>query len=466
MKQRLLFAFLLLSLCAGLQAQTARKFELKNSADGLSTLYAFLPQHPTGRAVVCCPGGGYEFLAMQSEGTDWAPYFNNQGIAFFVLKYRMPHGDRSLPIGDALQAMQTVRDSARAWHINPSDVGIMGSSAGGHLASTVCTHAGYALRPDFAILFYPVITMEETQSHAGSTRNLLGDERFNEEVVREYSNHLQVQRHLTPRTLVLLANDDGLVPPLTNGVAYYTAMRQAGNECAMYVYPTGGHGFGFQRQFEFHDQLMSDLSAWLSSFRAPRQDAVRVACIGNSITDGMGIDMAEAEGYPARLQQLLGEGYRVMNFGVSARTVLNKGDWPYQHERAWRDALSYNPDRVVLMLGTNDSKPYNWQHGSEFEHDYQQLIDSLQALSAKPRISLCTPIPGQNLSWGINDSTISRAIIPIIRRLAKRNGLPLIDLHARFSNKDGRQLQRDGVHPTARGAAQLAEIVCRELKKN
>ncbi len=111
---------------------------------------------------------------MDHEGHQWAEFFNKQGIAFFVLKYRMPNGDRTIPLGDAYQAIRTVRDSASIWHINPQDVGIMGFSAGGHLASSVSTHAEYAARPDFSILFYPVISMDERITHKGSCVNFPG----------------------------------------------------------------------------------------------------------------------------------------------------------------------------------------------------------------------------------------------------------------------------------------------------
>ena len=159
MMGRMLLSFLLLfPMALSVSAQeTARKFRLSLSADGEAQLFAYLPSSPTGRAVVDCPGGGYAHLAMEHEGHQWADYFNRQGIAFFVLKYRMPHGDRSLPIGDAEAAMRLVRDSAAVWGINPHDVGIMGFSAGGHLASTLSTHAPLAARPDFSILFYTLL---------------------------------------------------------------------------------------------------------------------------------------------------------------------------------------------------------------------------------------------------------------------------------------------------------------------
>ena len=114
---------------------------------------------------------------MNYEGTDWADYFLEKGIAYCVLKYRMPHGNRELPISDAYAAMKMVRDSSEVWNINPYDVGIMGFSAGGHLASTVCTHAPMAMRPDFSILFYPVISMQYKQTHHGSVNNFLGKDK-------------------------------------------------------------------------------------------------------------------------------------------------------------------------------------------------------------------------------------------------------------------------------------------------
>lgn len=463
MKKAFLSLTLLLS-AATAMAQTARRFQWSNSDDGQSVVYAYLPapDKATGRAVVDCPGGGYSHLSMDNEGHQWADYFNRQGIAYFVLQYRMPHGDRNIPLGDACRAMRTVRDSATAWHVNPYDVGIMGFSAGGHLASSVSTHADWSVRPNFSILFYPVVSMAERDTHRGSVVNFLGDARTDKALVKEWSNFNAVQRHLTPRAIVLLANDDRVVPPVTNGVAYYSAMRRAGNECALCVYPTGGHGFGFKKQWKFHDTMLADLTAWLSSFEAPRADAVRVACIGNSITDGMGIDMADALGYPAQLQQQLDSGYQVRNFGVSSRTLLNQGDYPYMKEEAWHDALAFNPDIAIVKLGTNDSKPYNWAHKDEFMSDYKQLIDSLKALPANPAIYICTPIPGNHESWGITDKVIVDEIIPLIRKVAKKNKVNLIDLHALFK-PDG-QMQRDNVHPNEKGARQMADIVSNAIK--
>ena len=448
-----------------IQAQTARKVTVNLTDDGKANMVGYLPEKPTGKAIVGCPGGGYTGLSMQNEGHDWAEYFNRQGIAYFVLTYRMPKGDRQLPISDAEKAMTTVRDSANVWYINPLDVGIMGFSAGGHLASTISTHSEFAARPNFSILFYPVISMNEKESHKGSCLNFLGMEGQKDgKLVKQYSNQHAVRRHLTPPAIILTANDDRTVPPVTNGLAYYSAMRREGNDCALHIYPTGGHGFGYRSSFTYHQQMLNDLTTWLTTHQGPKKDAVRVACIGNSITDGFGIDMASQRGYPAQLQQLLGNDYHVKNFGVSGRTMLNKGDLPYQNELAWRDALAFRPDIVIIKLGTNDSKPENWQYNKGFKDDLQQMVDALQANKNNPRIVLCTPIPAFKPTWNINDSVIVNGITPIIYKVAKKNKLQVIDLHTLYAN-DGDKMIDDGIHPDAKGARRMAEIIAEQLKK-
>ena len=165
-------------------------------------LTVYLPdaKKATGRAVVCCPGGGYAHLAMDHEGHQWANFFNNQGIALIVLKYRMPHGNRFIPISDAEEAMKSVRRHATEWHIDRNNIGIMGFSAGGHLASTIATHSKGEAAPNFQILFYPVITMDLGFTHKGSHDNLLGTDHSKKELRKleaEYSNDLQVNRTIS-----------------------------------------------------------------------------------------------------------------------------------------------------------------------------------------------------------------------------------------------------------------------------
>ena len=474
--------FLALSLCfMTAQAQTARKFTLDLTEDGKAQMVCFLPENPSGRAIVGIPGGGYSMLSNSHEGYLASEWLNKRGIAYFVVNYRLPNGDRTIPIGDVEKGFSIVRDSASVWGIHPRNVGIMGFSAGGHLASVISTHSEYEVRPDFSILFYPVISMDERVSHKYSCQNFLGTEgQKDKELVRKYSTQNAVRRHLTPPALIVSASDDRLVPFVTNGLEYYKAMRNAGNQCAMYVYPSGDHGWGFGTFFKYHNQLMTDIGTWLDNLPAPKEDAIRVACIGNSITDGHGIDLAEQYAYPALLQQRLGADYWVKNFGVSARTMLNKGDNPYMNEMAWRDAVAFNPDVVIIKLGTNDSKPQNWQHGAEFKQDLVQMITTLcpelsdlpknkkkraKALAeVKKQIYLCTPIPAFKSTWGINDSVIVNGIIPVQQEVANEYGLKVIDLHTLFAN-DGNKMLSDGIHPDGNGARRMAELIAGELKK-
>ncbi len=477
------FIACLLLLAAAAQAQTARTFKLPLTADGDAHMVAFLPEHPTGRAIVGIPGGGYSMLSNTHEGTQWSQWLNAQGIAYFVVNYRLPNGDRTRPVSDVESAFRIVRDSAALWNVYPHDVGIMGFSAGGHLASVISTLSDFEVRPDFTILFYPVISMDERVSHRYSCLNFLGAEgQKDPELVKKYSTQNAVRRHLTPPAIILASSDDRLVPLVTNGVAYYTAMRNAGNQCAMHIYPTGDHGWGVGPWFKFHDQMLNDLSSWLNQLPVHRPEAVRVACVGNSITDGHGIEMATQYGYPALLQQQLGKDYWVKNFGVSGRTLLREGDFPYTEEMAWRDALAFRPDIIVLKLGTNDSKPQNWRYSDSFKEELEQMVTQLcpdlaalskskkkgkkarqASVSAKPLIFLCTPLPAFKSSWDINETVIAGEVIPRIQEVAEKYHLPVIDLHAQFAG-DSSLLQADGIHPNEKGVKKMADIIAEVLK--
>lgn len=213
----------------------------------------------TGEAVVICPGGGYHILAYEHEGTDFAKYFNAKGIAAIVLKYRLPISKSNVvphqsPLLDAQRAIRITRFNAAKWNIDVNKVGIMGSSAGGHLASTASTHfdLGHqespdsveqmSCRPDFSLLLYPVISFNDKFTHKGSKNALLQDEVENPELVAYYSNELQIDS-TTPPAILIHASDDGAVP-VENSLVYYQALQKSGIEAEMHIYPHGGHGFG------------------------------------------------------------------------------------------------------------------------------------------------------------------------------------------------------------------------------
>ena len=459
MKQKFSSLFVLLVLLlTGLQVSaqsTPKPFDIEQPS-----LRVFLPapELATGRAVVACRGGGYSGLAVNHEGYDWAPYFNKQGIALIVLKYRMPKGDRTLPISDAEAAMKMVRDSADVWNLNPNDIGIMGSSAGGHLASTIATHAPEALRPNFQILFYPVITMDKSFTHMGSHDNLLGKD-ASADLEKEFSNEKQVTKE-TPRAFIVYSDDDKVVPP-ANGVNYYLALNKKGVPSVLHIYPTGGHGWGIREDFLYKSEMQNELTSWLRSFKAPRKDAVRVACIGNSITFGAGIKNRSRDSYPSVLARMLGDNYWVKNFGVSARTMLNKGDHPYMNEPAYKNALAFNPNIVVIKLGTNDSKSFNWKYKADFMKDAQNMINAFKGLPSQPKIYLCYPSKAYLTGDGINDDIISKEIIPMIKKLAKKNDLSVIDLHTAMDGMP--ELFPDRIHPNEKGAQVMAKAVYQSI---
>lgn len=230
------------------------------------TIYLPDAKKSTGRAIVVCPGGGYAHLAMEHEGHDWATFFNQQGIALVVLKYRMPRGNYEIPISDAEKAIRMVRQHSKEWKIDKDKVGIMGFSAGGHLASTVATHSKGDAKPNFQILFYPVITMDRSYTHYGSHDNFLGKNRSKKQLrklEREYSNELQVTR-ATPPAFIALSDDDTVVLP-SNSANYYLECMRHDVAASMHIYPTGGHGWGYKNSFAFHAEMILELRAWLQN---------------------------------------------------------------------------------------------------------------------------------------------------------------------------------------------------------
>jgi acetyl esterase/lipase len=239
------------------------------------TLTVFLPpkDKANGAAVVVCPGGGYTHLAMGHEGFEVAKRLNEMGIAAFVLKYRLPSDETMInkeigPLQDAQRAILLVRQRAAEWGVDPGRIGIMGFSAGGHLASTAGTHfdraviddpAHISLRPDFMILVYPVISFADSIGHRGSRDHLLG-KNPSPEKIREYSNEWQVTEH-TPPAFLVQAEDDRTVP-VVNSLYFYGALQRKGVPAELHIYPRGGHGFGLHNPTT-KDQWIERVRNWM-----------------------------------------------------------------------------------------------------------------------------------------------------------------------------------------------------------
>lgn len=220
----------------------------------------YIPQNGNGTAVIACPGGGYSGLALEKEGTNFASFFNEQGIALIVLKYRLPKGRPDVPLSDARRAIQIVNEHAKEWNVDKNKLGIMGSSAGGHLAATVCTHLTGEVRPAFQILLYPVISMKEGLTHAGSRKSLLG-EKPSRRLVKEYSNELHVSAQ-TPPAFIVVSDDDKTVSPL-NSVYYYETLHTNKVPAELHVYPKGGHGWALNNNFAYKKDWSEALKKWL-----------------------------------------------------------------------------------------------------------------------------------------------------------------------------------------------------------
>jgi len=239
----------------------------------IPTLEIYLPEKEkaTGAAVVICPGGGYSVIVYQGEGVSTAKEFTKNGVAAFVLKYRLPNDSFELnksiaPLQDAQQAFKTVRENAAKWNIDINKVGIIGFSAGGHLASTEATHFKKTLiennnntnlRPDFQILVYPVITMQDSLTHADSRTKLLG-KNPTREIIDEFSNELQVDEN-TPPAYITQAADDKTVD-VDNSIIYFEKLRHNKVDVEMHIYPKGGHGFVFR-----HPGWMEPLFLWMKA---------------------------------------------------------------------------------------------------------------------------------------------------------------------------------------------------------
>lgn len=250
--------------------------KMRHVTDPSIDMYPAPSGKSTGTSVIICPGGGYWGMAIVHEGAQIAAWFNSIGITAFVLKYRLPDNsimvDKSIgPLQDAQEAVRLVRRHAKEWNINPSKIGIMGFSAGGHLASTLSTHFdekvyepndATSARPDFSILIYPVISMDSAITHMGSRINLLGEKPSKEQVVR-FSNELQVTAQ-TPPAFLIHSLDDNVVP-IQNSINYALAMKKFKVPCELHIYESGGHGYGLGRSKDTETSWPEACEKWLKA---------------------------------------------------------------------------------------------------------------------------------------------------------------------------------------------------------
>ena len=250
---------------------------LRISDVSIPSVTMYKPLYPSEKrtAVIICPGGGYGILAAGHEGSDVARVFNSWGITAFVLKYRLPDDSIMInkeigPLQDAQRALQLIRQNAKQWNLDPHKIGIMGFSAGGHLAATASTHfdkpvidnsGNISLRPDFSVLIYPVISFTDSLTHSGSRNNLIG-KNASAEKIKEYSNELLVTDQSPPAFLVHARDDDAVKPG--NSIQYYEKLISHKVPAELRLYEQGGHGFGMNNKTS-SDSWMERLKNWLKA---------------------------------------------------------------------------------------------------------------------------------------------------------------------------------------------------------
>ncbi len=476
---------------------------VKGSSDGIDrvvgvvrpTLTVFLPDaaKATGSAVIICPGGGYGILAMSHEGYDVARRLNEEGIAAFVLKYRLPKGgimiDKKIgPLQDAQRAIQLVRENAKQWNLNSNKIGIMGSSAGGHLASTAGTHFDkpvienpnhISLRPDFMILNYPVISFSDSLTHQGSRQNLIGTKVFSsadgkvptkakdlgmsEEDIINFSNELQVTPK-TPPTFITSALTDKTVP-VGNSLAFITALQQNKVPAEVFFYEKGKHGYGMinpvakeqwidaclkwiKKNFDQPAMDFANLKRFQQENKklsAPKATENRVVFMGNSITEGWGkVDPGFFEGKP------------YINRGISGQTT------PQMVLRFQQDVVDLKPKVVVILAGTNDIAGNTGPMTLEQSRD--NIIAMTQLAKANGiKVVISSIIPAFDYPWkpGLEPAGKIVAVNKMLKEYASKNKIVYLDYFSAMADERNglrKGLGDDGVHPNLEGYRIMAPL--------
>jgi len=458
------------------------------------TLFVYLPDpaKATGSAVIICPGGGYHILAMSHEGHDMAKKFNENGIAAFVLKYRLPRKetmkDKSIgPLQDAQRAIQLVRENAKQWKINPAKIGILGSSAGGHLAATAGTHFqtpvidnpnGTSLRPDFMILNYPLISFSDSLVHQGSRQKLIGgnidpatagiskkykDQGMRDADVVNFSNERQVTPRTPPVFITTPLNDN--VVDVGNSFAFIAALQQNKVPVETFFYEKGEHGFGMfnpaakeqwidaclrwiKKNFDQPPMDWPNLKRFESDNKAtglPAPNEKRVVFMGNSITEGwLGADPAFWKGKP------------YVNRGISGQTT------PQMLLRFQQDVIDLKPAVVVILAGTNDIA------GNTGPMTLEQTRDNIIAMAERAKangikVVLASVLPVYDYPWrqGLQPAEKIVTLNKMIAAYCQKEKIVYLDYHSAMKDdRNGlrKELGGDGVHPNAAGYAIMAPL--------
>ena len=426
---------------------------LPTGADAYMRIYLPEQKSKPCRALLAVPGGGYRQTSIENN-CQWAIFFaERHNMAFAVLHYRMPDGNPRIPVSDVTAALRLLHDSAQTWNINPADIGIMGTSAGGHLASLTACTAEQDLRQSFQILFYPVITMGEKGAHKGSRMRFLGKDCGNAEVEKRYSTELLVNDNTPPAFITASADDYG-VPPEANTMAYCKALIQKNISASMHIYPSGGHGWTFSSPLPFHDALLAELDSWLSSLPErcynSRLYGRKIAFFGDSYVRNHKRPYQEA--WHAIFAHKYGMEY--FNFGRNGSRVSMDskrfGPAMYKRCRELPDSLDF----IVIIAGHNDTDLLDSISTDSFKKAVTLVIRQLKKKSPDAVIAWFSPWRTKNYQ-GSN----RQRVIQIIEKVCRRERIAFFNCaensgilaNEEMFRKKYFQSTSDGAHLNAQG---------------
>ena len=446
-------------------------------------LYRPVQTQPSG-IILSIPGGGYSFVSSENEGEKVADFFVPQGYIVAVLKYRLPNHHELIPLRDALQAMRVLRDSAQVWGNTSTPIGVMGFSAGGHLAASLLTHYTDSItRPDYGVLVYPVISMDSSLTHQGSCRQLLGDTPTTEQ--RDYWS---CERHVTadtPPCLIVACQDDPTVK-VTNSIIFYQALTTNKVPSSLLIVPFGKHGWGFSRSFqdrELIDQTITafiatcskgDYSAMIKHSETLLQQQKRLKDWAGFSTyaadnESLGRAKIEAVFYGnsitynwAKMHPEFFSSHHFIGRGISGQTSSEL------LVRFRQDVVDLQPKKVVILCGINDIAQNNGT--ITLEHIVDNIASMCElAKTNKIQPILCSILPARSFRWNtfVTDAPEQiKALNSMILSYAVRNNIPYVDYYSAMVDQDGGLLQglsNDEVHPTDAGYEIMEHIILKAL---
>lgn len=435
------------------------------------------------------PGGGYAFVSSGNEGVKVAEFFCPKGIAVAVLKYRLPNGHENVPLADACQAMELLRDSASAWNLEGDKIGVMGFSAGGHLAASLCTkYTSPKARPDYGVLIYPVISSDSTIWHKGSFKNLVGETAMTEQFAKWSIEHCVTPQ--TPPCLLVACEDDKTVP-VENSLRMYRALRDNKVEAEMVLVPQGGHGWGFEKQIPKRDLVDASITQFIYAQLGDKKNAEIVRIYRENIRrEERAADWAKYYRYQKQNDSIIANHIPVKAVFLGNSITSNWGKWrpeffekyncaargisgqtSYQMlVRMQADVIDLHPKMVFLLVGTNDIACNNGPISDEhFMQNVRSICELAVAHHIKPMI--CSILPHRAFNWNHDVTGVTERVDRVnalLKAYAKEKGYTYIDYNSAMRDEDGGmrpELSNDGVHPYKEAYEIMESLVIPYLKR-